>query len=261
MSSVRSVTLNDVAMPSPDTKTHIVIYHEKGDDALEALRSEIARLSALVEVLSTKVMHLESGAKTTPFFTGEVAPAPCGLDVWRISETPTTPVEAEDIPSKDVLQILIQKLPATSMDVEREQGHSRYYGSATDELKEDDLDEEVEDDLDEEVEDDLDEEEQEEQEEQEEKEEQEEQEEEDEQEEVEEEDEQEEEEEQEEQEKEAMEDGEEVETYVEFEYKGVTYYKDSDGQVYQSDADGCLDDTPIGLWNEAKQKLQKYAKA
>ena len=54
---------------------------------------------------------------------------------------------------------------------------------------------------------------------------------------------------------------EEVETYVEFEYKGVTYYKDSDGQVYQSDADGCLDDTPIGLWNEAKQKIQKYAKA
>ena len=103
MSSVRSVTLNDVAMPSPDTKTHIVIYHEKGDDALEGLRSEIARLSALVDLLSTKVTQLESGAKTTPFFTAEVAPAPCGLDVWRISDTPTTPVEAEDISSKDVV--------------------------------------------------------------------------------------------------------------------------------------------------------------
>ena len=104
MSSVRSVTLNDVAMPSPDTKTHIVIYHEKSEDALVGLRSEIARLSALVELLNTKVTQLESGAKTTPFFTAEVAPAPCGLDVWRISETPSTPVEAEEIPSKDVLQ-------------------------------------------------------------------------------------------------------------------------------------------------------------
>jgi len=50
-------------------------------------------------------------------------------------------------------------------------------------------------------------------------------------------------------------------TFEEFEYKGITYYKDSDGQVYQKDADGDLDDTPIGLWNEAKQKIQKYAKA
>ena len=56
-------------------------------------------------------------------------------------------------------------------------------------------------------------------------------------------------------------DEEEVVTFEEFEYKGITYYKDSDGQVYQKDADGDLDDTPIGLWNEAKQKIQKYARA
>ena len=214
MSSVRSVTLNDVAMPSPDTKTHIVIYHEKGEDALEGLRSEIARLSALVEVLSTKVTQLESGAKTTPFFTAEVAPAPCGLDVWRISETPSSVVESEEIPSKDVLQILIQKLPASSMDVEREQG----YASATGEVEEEEQEEE-------EAEEDVEEEEEEEGEEQEDM------------------------------------DEEEVVTFEEVEYKGITYYKDSDGQVYQKDADGDLDDTPIGLWNEAKQKLQKCAKA
>jgi hypothetical protein len=221
MSSVRSVTLNDVAMPSPDTKTHIVIYHEKGDDALELLRSEIARLSALVELLNTKVTQLESGAKTTPFFTAEVAPAPCGLDVWRISETPTTPVEAEDIPSKDVLQILIQKLPASSMDVEREQGDGEDDASATGQVEEEqeedaEAEEEQEEDAEEEAE--------------------------------------------EEQEEEGDMD-EEVVTFEEFEYKGITYYKDSDGQVYQKDADGDLDDTPIGLWNEAKQKIQKYAKA
>jgi flagellar biosynthesis GTPase FlhF len=237
MSSVRSVTLNDVAMPSPDTKTHIVIYHEKGDDALELLRSEIARLSALVEVLSTKVMQLESGAKTTPFFTAEVAPAPCGLDVWRISETPTTPVEAEDIPSKDVLQILIQKLPASSMDVEREQGHSRYDGSATDELQEEEVEEEQEEEVEEEQEEEEQEEEQEEEVEEEQKEE------------------------VEEEQEDDMEAEEEVVTFESFEFKGETYYKDPDGQVYQADADGDLNETPIGLWNEAKQKIQKYSKA
>jgi hypothetical protein len=216
-------------MPSPDTKTHIVIYHEKGDDALEGLRSEIARLSALVEVLSTKVTQLESGAKTTPFFTAEVAPAPCGLDVWRISETPSSVVESEEIPSKDVLQILIQKLPASSMDVEREQG----YASATGEVEEEEQEEE-------EAEEDVEEEEEAEED-------------------VEEEAEEVEEEEEEQEESDDMD--EEVVTFEEFEYKGITYYKDSDGQVYQKDADGDLDDTPIGLWNEAKQKLQKYAKA
>jgi flagellar biosynthesis GTPase FlhF len=228
-------------MPSPDTKTHIVIYHEKSEDALAGLRSEIARLSALVELLNTKVTQLESGAKTTPFFTAEVAPAPCGLDVWRISETPTTPVEAEEVPSKDVLQILIQKLPASSMDVEREQGDVKDTASATGEVEEEAEEEQEE----------AEEEQEEAEEEQEEAEE--------EQEEAEEEQEEAEEVEEEEQEEEDMD--EEVVTFEEFEYKGITYYKDSDGQVYQKDADGDLDDTPIGLWNEAKQKIQKYAKA
>ena len=47
----------------------------------------------------------------------------------------------------------------------------------------------------------------------------------------------------------------------EFEYKGVTYYKDTDNQVYQLGEDGDLDDTAIGVWNEEKQKVLKYAKA
>jgi len=47
----------------------------------------------------------------------------------------------------------------------------------------------------------------------------------------------------------------------EFEYKGVTYYKDTDNQVYQVGEDGDLDDTAIGVWNEEKQKVLKYAKA
>jgi hypothetical protein len=47
----------------------------------------------------------------------------------------------------------------------------------------------------------------------------------------------------------------------EFEYKGVTYYRDSELQVYQLDTDGDLDETAIGVWNESKQKVLKYAKA
>jgi regulator of protease activity HflC (stomatin/prohibitin superfamily) len=48
---------------------------------------------------------------------------------------------------------------------------------------------------------------------------------------------------------------------TEFEYKGVTYFKDPENQVYQVDADGDLDDSPIGIWSEEKQKVLKYAKA
>ena len=57
------------------------------------------------------------------------------------------------------------------------------------------------------------------------------------------------------------EDGEEEEAMEleQFEYKGVTYYKNSsDNQVYQLDVDGDIDDTPIGVWSDEKQKLLKY---
>ena len=65
---------------------------------------------------------------------------------------------------------------------------------------------------------------------------------------------------------EADEEDEEAEAEValeleEFEYKGATYFRDSENLVYQKDAEDDLDDTPIGVWNEAKQKVIKYAKA
>jgi len=44
----------------------------------------------------------------------------------------------------------------------------------------------------------------------------------------------------------------------EFEYKGTTYYKDSENLVYQLDDDGDLDDTAIGIWNQEKKKVLKY---
>lgn len=62
-------------------------------------------------------------------------------------------------------------------------------------------------------------------------------------------------------EEEEEEEAEEAVEYEEIEYKGVTYYKDSENQVYVLDADGDLDDTPVGVWNEEKKKVLKYAKA
>jgi hypothetical protein len=62
-------------------------------------------------------------------------------------------------------------------------------------------------------------------------------------------------------EEEEEEEQEEAVEYEEIEYKGVTYYKDSENQVYVLDADGDLDDTPVGVWNEEKKKVLKYAKA
>jgi len=62
-------------------------------------------------------------------------------------------------------------------------------------------------------------------------------------------------------EEEVEQEAEEALELEEFEYKGVTYYRDADLQVYQLDTDGDLDETPIGVWNESKQKILKYAKA
>jgi hypothetical protein len=64
-----------------------------------------------------------------------------------------------------------------------------------------------------------------------------------------------------EEEQEEQEQEEEALELEEFEYKGVQYYRDAELQVYQLDTDGDLDETPIGVWNEQKQKVLKYAKA
>ncbi len=61
-------------------------------------------------------------------------------------------------------------------------------------------------------------------------------------------------------EEEAEEEVEEALELDEFEYKGVTYFRDSENQVYQVDVDGDLDDTPIGVWSVEKAKVLKYAK-
>jgi hypothetical protein len=58
-------------------------------------------------------------------------------------------------------------------------------------------------------------------------------------------------------EEEEEEEGEAMEL-TEFQYKDQTYYRDADNQVYEKDEDGDLNDNPIGVWNEAKQKVLKY---
>ena len=48
---------------------------------------------------------------------------------------------------------------------------------------------------------------------------------------------------------------EEAEELTEFEYKGATYYRDSDNNVFTTDEDGELEEEPFGLWNELKQRI------
>jgi hypothetical protein len=63
-------------------------------------------------------------------------------------------------------------------------------------------------------------------------------------------------------EEEAVEEAEEEEAEAEeeeveltpFDYKGVTYYRDSDNNVY-AEEDGEVSDEPFGVWNEAKQRI------
>jgi flagellar biosynthesis GTPase FlhF len=64
-----------------------------------------------------------------------------------------------------------------------------------------------------------------------------------------------EEEEKEEEEKEEEEQEEEEEALIEFEYKGMVLYRDGENKVYQIDDEGELVDTPIGVWNDVKQKV------
>jgi hypothetical protein len=47
----------------------------------------------------------------------------------------------------------------------------------------------------------------------------------------------------------------EEEALEEFEYKGATYYRDSDNNVFTTNDDGELNDEPFGLWNPEKQRI------
>ena len=47
----------------------------------------------------------------------------------------------------------------------------------------------------------------------------------------------------------------EAEELEEFDYKGSTYYRDSENKVFMTDEDGELVDEPIGLWSPTKQKI------
>jgi hypothetical protein len=53
---------------------------------------------------------------------------------------------------------------------------------------------------------------------------------------------------------------EEIVEYKEVEWKGHTYYVDGQGEAYEMDPDGDLNESPIGLWREATQKLVRYTK-
>lgn len=56
-------------------------------------------------------------------------------------------------------------------------------------------------------------------------------------------------------EEEAQDEEGEAEELTEFEYKGATYYRDSENNVFTTDEDGELEQEPFGLWNEVKQRI------
>ena len=66
-------------------------------------------------------------------------------------------------------------------------------------------------------------------------------------------------EEEEEEEEEAPAEEEEAVELEEFEYKGATYYRDSDNNVFTTDEDGELNEEPFGLWNATKQRIVALA--
>ena len=51
-----------------------------------------------------------------------------------------------------------------------------------------------------------------------------------------------------------------AEELEDFEYKGTTYWKDSQNQVYITDETGDLVDQPYGVWSDEKKKVLKYPK-
>jgi len=54
---------------------------------------------------------------------------------------------------------------------------------------------------------------------------------------------------------EEAEEAQEAEELEEFEYKGSTYYRDSENNVFMTDSDGELVDQPIGTWNSLKLRI------
>lgn len=54
---------------------------------------------------------------------------------------------------------------------------------------------------------------------------------------------------------EAAEEEAEEEGLEEFEYKGATYYRDTEKNVYMTDENGDLNETPIGVWSDVKNRI------
>lgn len=226
--SVRTVSLNDVSVT--DKATHIVIYQgplaqgplvkDTNDNMISELKTQVFNLTRHVEELSKKILHLELGLpKASPFFSANVAPEPEGLEVRRLSEIPRV-VETSN--SSLVFKAVVSKLPAAPAPAPSSSVLPTPSVPVPPAPTQMEVDDEIEVDETDEVD------------------------------EVDEVDETEEvDEEEEEEEEEALE-------LEEFEYKGVTYFKDSENQVYEKDDDGDLNDTPVGVWNEEKKKVLKY---
>jgi hypothetical protein len=225
--SVRTVSLNDVVVGSKPT--HIVIYQESTDTTVNTVNAISPSDTTLLQELKETRSRLEELIKRVAILEGQnkaLESVPSPFFHSQISGPVGLEVRRLDgppVPVETVFETLVKSVratPALVPDVTPSQPSPI------------ELDEKIvpeEEVVEEEVEEEVGEEE------------------------VEEEEVEEEEVEEEVEEEEAME-------LTEFEYKGATYYRDAENQVYQKDDDGDLDDDPIGIWNESKQKVLKYPK-
>lgn len=238
--SVKSVSLNDVVVG--DVPTHIVIYR---DSANMSLAKKVEELTAELERMSKRVLHMELAAedeakakvkakssdaatiteveeveevKTTPFFSASVDPEPTGLHVRRLSDMGAELTDHSKTTLKAIINGLVPPANASRVNIVQDSMEEGTEAEADEVEAEAETDEVEPDEAEEEAEAEVEEEAEAEEEEQE----------------------------------------QEAEELCEFEYKGVTYYRDSENLVYKLDDDGDLDDTPIGIWNEEKQKILKY---
>jgi hypothetical protein len=235
-STVRTVSLNDVVVGSQPT--HIVIYQESNNavsnappQPIEPLQAEIKELRERVAQLERFIESLDGDApqsvKPSPYFHAQIS-GPVGLEVRRLEEPPA--------PVATVFETLVKSVRATPAlapkvtplepvaplePAELEEAEVDEEEAEQEEAEQEEAEQQQEEgDADNEAEEDV---------------------------------EADEEVEEEVEEEAAME-------LVEFEYKGHTYYRDAENQVYEKDEEGDLDDDPIGVWNEAKQKVLKYPK-
>ena len=214
----------NITLPSMDKPLHIVVWQDSNVDGYSSnvtvLTERIAKLEAAIERLTL------SSSPSALVSEEKKTPLISGIDMKRMPESTGTLSAVHPPDVRNILYNLITQPPMASINkyINEETPLSEVDVAPFELDAEDDADAPVEDDADAPVEDDADDE-------------------------------------------GSVEDGVaeeedvgESEQLEEFEYKGTTYWKDSQNQVYITDETGDLVDQPYGVWSDEKKKVLKYPK-